>query len=538
MTVNIQTSPSLVSTPTIYSSFSGATFIQLWRMPSADEQRQWLHAMHRNIRLLQVQPGYRSMTLHPSLDGRNVIVYAQWDSQEELIAAVERPEVKAARNELDSHGQPEGAIYTVDSVALPDKWLSQSMQINPGNPLLTMVNIWTVDDHDKQHSLLSAMKTETAEITSKPGMRGMAFHRSLDGKHVAVYAQWDSLEAFHRGITEDPTAMASRARLAQFGEPNANTYSVDSVNLPITATSIEASRLCSRRWAAQGFTTRTVRVNGVSLYVAEAGEGDPVLFLHGYPQSGEAWRFVAPELAKSSRVIIPDLRGMGLSEAAPAGYDLANLAEDIHQLIVSLNISRIKVVGHDWGGAVGAVYALRYRDEVTHLVFIESALAGAGFEALWNFSKPNGVFAFIPFLLMGEGNGECDTTTALLEGRESVFLRHLWSTFTGDKKAAPFEGWSAYVEAMARPGIAASSSSYYRAAYASADQVRALVEKKLEIPVLAVAGEKGIGANHEALAHAFSSKIAANIIVPDAGHFVPEERPAELTAALKTFFAR
>ena len=489
----------------ICSSFSGATFIQLWRMPSADEQQEWLNAMHRNLHLLQLQPGYRTMSLHPSLDGRNVIVYAQWDSKEDLIAAVERPEVKAARNELDSHGEPEGAIYTVDSVAVPDHSFSPSMQINPGNPPMTMVNIWTVADDDKQHLLLSAMKTEASEITSKPGIRGMAFHRSIDGKRVAVYAQWDSLEAFNRGITEDPTAMASRARLAQFGEPTANTYTVDSVNLSIAATQSEASGRCKQRWAALGFTTRTIPVNGVRLHVAEAGEGDPVLLLHGYPQSGEAWRFVAPELAKSHHIIIPDLRGMGLSEAAPTGYDLANLAEDIHQLVLSLNISKIKVVGHDWGGAAGAVYALRYREEVNHLVFIESALAGAGFETLWNFSKPNGVFAFIPFLLMGEANAEFDTTSALLEGRESIFLRHLWNTFTGDKKAAPFEGWSAYVEAMARPGIAASSSSYYRAAYASADQVRALVEKKLDIPVLAVAGEEGIGVNHEALVHAFSS---------------------------------
>jgi pimeloyl-ACP methyl ester carboxylesterase len=139
---------------------------------------------------------------------------------------------------------------------------------------------------------------------------------------------------------------------------------------------------------------------------------------------------------------------------------------------------------------------------------------------------------------MGEGNAELDTTSALLEGRESIFLHHLWNTFTGDKKAAPFEGWSPYVEAMARPGIAASSSSYYRASYASADQVHALVENKLDIPVLAVAGEEGIGANHEALVRAFSNNIVENIIVPGAGHFVPEERPAELTMALKTFLGK
>jgi pimeloyl-ACP methyl ester carboxylesterase/heme-degrading monooxygenase HmoA len=535
------------SRASIRSSFSGVTFIQLWRMQAAGEQRAWLDAMHRNIHLLQVQPGYQSMSLHRSLDGRNVIVYAQWDSGEALKAAVEQPEVKAARNELDSQGEPEGMIYAIDSVCRSPESSDRVIPIEAGSTLLTFVNIWTVEDRDKQQKLLSAMKEDVAEIISKPGSLGMAFHSSKDGTRVAVYAQWDSLEAFNQGIANDPAAQANRAKLAQLGEPNANTYSVDSVSLPPAARDADAlrpsfeeeelRRRCKQRWAAGGFTTRTVRVNGVTLHIAEAGQGDPVLMLHGYPQSGEIWRFVAPELAMGHRVLIPDLRGMGLSEAASSGYDLSNLAEDMHQLVLSLGLPRIKVVAHDWGGAVAAVYAMRYRNEVTHLTFIESALAGAGFETLWNFSKPNGVFAFIPFLLMGESDAELDTTAALLSGRETIFLRHLWDTFTADKTAAPFESWSPYVEAMARPGIAVSSASYYRAAYRSAEQVRALLEKKLEIPVLAIAGKEGIGANHEALVRAFSCNLVDNILLEGAGHFVAEERPLDLAAAIKGFLA-
>ena len=531
----------------IRSSFRGATFIQLWRMRSAVEQQAWLDVMHRNIHLLQEQPGFRYMSLHPSLDGRNVIVYAQWNSEEELKAAVDRPEVEAARIELDSHGEPDGTLYAVDSVSLSGETSDAVMRIEPGLARVTFVNVWTVQNRDKQQKLLSAMKDEVAEITSKPGSGGMAFHTSIDGKRITVYAQWDSLETFNRGIANDPTAQANRVRLAQFGEPNANTYRVDSVNLPLAARQTTKSgpalvdetlrNQCKQRWLARGFTTRTVRVNGVTLHVSEAGHGDPVLMLHGYPQSGEAWRFVAPDIAKSHRVVIPDLRGMGLSEATKTGYDLSNIAEDLHQLVLSLNLSRIKVVGHDWGAAAGAVYALRYRNEVTHLAFLESALTGAGFETLWNFSKRNGVFTFIPFVLMGEGDSEVDTTAALLEGRESIFLHHLWATFTADTTAAPFESWSAYVDAMARPGIVVSSSSYYRAAYVSADQVRALIGEKLAIPVLAIAGKEGIGANHEALVRAFSSNLASNIIVPGAGHFLAEERPAEVVSALAKFLA-
>ncbi len=531
----------------IRSSYSGITFIQLWRMHSVEEQWAWLDAMHRNIHLLQVQPGYQSMSLHPSLDGRNVIVYAQWDSEEALKDAVERSEVKAARNELDSHGKPDGAIYVIDSVYLSGECSDQVVPIDAGSTLLTFVNIWTVGDRDMQHKLLSVMKEDAAKIISKPGLRGMAFHSSKDGTHVAVYAQWDSLEAFNNGIANDPAAQANRAKLAQFGAPSANTYSVDSVNLPLPTIQAKASRRkpdddalisqCRQRWADLGFTTRTTQLKGVALHVAEAGEGDPVLMLHGYPQSGEVWRFVAPELAKNHRVIIPDLRGMGLSEAVADGYDLSNLAEDMHQLVLLLNLPTIKIAAHDWGAAVGAVYAMRYRNEVTHLAFIESALAGAGFETLWNFSRPNGVFAFIPFLLMGESDTELDTTAALLSGRETIFLRHLWATFTADKTAAPFESWSPYIEAMARPGISVSSSSYYRTAYRSAGQVRTLIEKKLEIPVLAIAGREGIGANHEALVRAFSCNLVDNIVLEGAGHFIAEERPLELAAALKSFLA-
>jgi pimeloyl-ACP methyl ester carboxylesterase len=132
------------------------------------------------------------------------------------------------------------------------------------------------------------------------------------------------------------------------------------------------------RWAAHGFATRSARVNDVTLHVAQAGRGDAVMLLHGYPQTGEIWRMIGPELARTHDVIIPDLRGMGLSEVAADGYDLANVAEDIHQLVASMGYRTVRVVGHDWGGAVGAVYALRYRGEVTKLAFLESALNGGG----------------------------------------------------------------------------------------------------------------------------------------------------------------
>jgi pimeloyl-ACP methyl ester carboxylesterase len=290
------------------------------------------------------------------------------------------------------------------------------------------------------------------------------------------------------------------------------------------------------RWARIGFTTRVVLVNGVRLHVAEAGHGDLVVLLHGYPQSGEAWRRVAPTLAKHYHVMIPDLRGLGLSEVTAQGYDLSTLAEDIHQLVQSRGSTRVLVAGHDWGGSVGAVYALKYRDEVSKLAFLESALPGGGFEDLWTFSKRNDAFTFIPFLLLGESDGDFDTTVELIRGKEKAFLRHLWSGFTADRARAPFATWARYVDALARPGVARAGASLYRSSYQSADEVRELLGMKLTIPVLSIAGEKGIGQRQESFVAAFADHVESFIVVPGSGHFVAEERAEEVGVALTGFF--
>jgi pimeloyl-ACP methyl ester carboxylesterase len=286
------------------------------------------------------------------------------------------------------------------------------------------------------------------------------------------------------------------------------------------------------RWKARGFETRMVKVNGVELHVAVAGVGEPLVLLHGYPQSGEIWRHVAPELARTHQVIIPDLRGFGLSTIAKDGYDLSNVAEDIHQLVRALGHSKVKVVAHDWGGAVGAIYAMRYRDEVTRLAFIESAVAGAGFEEIWSFSKPNPAMTFIPFLLSGQ------LTEDLMSGREETFLRHIWTTFTANKERMPFSDWQPYVDAMKRPGLIQSSASYYRSVYGQIDATRALIgQGKLTIPVLSMSGKASFGDFQRGFVEAFAGNIVRHVTVDSAGHFVAEEQPEALMRELRPFLS-
>jgi pimeloyl-ACP methyl ester carboxylesterase len=107
-----------------------------------------------------------------------------------------------------------------------------------------------------------------------------------------------------------------------------------------------------------------VRAGGLRMHVAEAGEGEPVVLLHGWPQHWYMWRGVMPRLAERYRVICPDLRGLGWSDAPPGGYDKTTLGDDVLRLLDELELGRVRLVGHDWGGLSGFFMCLRAPDRI------------------------------------------------------------------------------------------------------------------------------------------------------------------------------
>jgi pimeloyl-ACP methyl ester carboxylesterase len=108
-----------------------------------------------------------------------------------------------------------------------------------------------------------------------------------------------------------------------------------------------------------GVTHRYVDVPGVRLHVAEAGEGPPILLLHGWPQHWWIWRKVIPALAESHRVICPDLRGFGWSEAPRGRYEMTEFADDVIALLDQLGLDQVDLIGHDWGGYTGFLLCLK-----------------------------------------------------------------------------------------------------------------------------------------------------------------------------------
>jgi pimeloyl-ACP methyl ester carboxylesterase len=116
----------------------------------------------------------------------------------------------------------------------------------------------------------------------------------------------------------------------------------------------------------EGVTHRDLDAAGTRMHVAEAGEGAPVVLLHGWPQHWWAWRKVIPSLAEERRVICPDLRGFGWSEAPAGPYEIQELADDVLALLDELGLEKVDLIGHDWGGYAGFLLCLMAPERVRH----------------------------------------------------------------------------------------------------------------------------------------------------------------------------
>jgi pimeloyl-ACP methyl ester carboxylesterase len=126
-----------------------------------------------------------------------------------------------------------------------------------------------------------------------------------------------------------------------------------------------------------GVTHRTVDVGEVGLHVAEAGEGPPLLLLHGWPQHWWCWRRLIPRLATRYRVLAVDLRGWGWSDAPAGSYAKATFAADVLALLDAEGLDRVRVIGHDWGGYTAFLLALGHPQRVERVVALDIAPPGS-----------------------------------------------------------------------------------------------------------------------------------------------------------------
>ncbi|NSL43330.1 alpha/beta hydrolase [Streptomyces sp. 8P21H-1] len=281
-----------------------------------------------------------------------------------------------------------------------------------------------------------------------------------------------------------------------------------------------------------GFESITVSVNGTRLHAVVGGSGEPVLLLHGWPQTWRAWRYLMPTLAEHGyRVIAPDLRGIGASDRPLSGYDKDTQAEDMRELLAQLGIhGGVRIIGHDIGGMVAFAYARRHPEGVERLVLVELALPGLGLEQAMDVAS-GGLFHF--GLFMTE-----ELPELLLDGRESDFLTW-W-----------FNWLSAVPGTFPPKEVAAVASSYrgYEALRAGFAHYRTLLDDGrtnrtwretggiLPMPVLAVGGEHSTGTQLADSLNTVAQRLAG-VVIPGSGHFVPEECPDAFARELLHFLS-
>jgi pimeloyl-ACP methyl ester carboxylesterase len=277
---------------------------------------------------------------------------------------------------------------------------------------------------------------------------------------------------------------------------------------------------------------RYADLGDVRLHYVEAGEGPLVLLLHGFPQFWYQWRHQIPALVEVGfRVVAPDMRGYNLSDK-PLGvkaYRVELLARDVERLILACGERTANVVGHDWGAIAAWIAAMRYPGRVGRLAILNVPHPARFLEGLMNpmqLLRSSYTFFFqiprLPEEVIRAGD------FALLR---SVFRR-------GPVRPGVFIAGDIerYIEAIARPGALTASLNYYRALLRKPGATRALL-RRVEAPVLVIWGERDrfLSRRLAEPPHLWVPKLVRVKRLPDASHWVAEDRPLEVNTLLLDF---
>jgi pimeloyl-ACP methyl ester carboxylesterase len=279
------------------------------------------------------------------------------------------------------------------------------------------------------------------------------------------------------------------------------------------------------------FTSRYVDTGQLRLHAVTGGEGPPLLLIHGWPQTWYQFRLVMPTLARDFQVVAVDQRGIGLSDKPEDGYDAGTLAGDLVALMDTLGHQRFALVGFDTGMLIAYAVAADHPDRVERLVVGEAPLPGISpptplilppqaVDRLWH----------IPF------NQLAETNERLVRGREDVFIGAEYAASAGTNKL-PANAVRYYIDRLASdPGALHGSFQLYRAFPATAAQNEQRKTRRLPMPVLAIGGAESSGDMVGDTMQRTADDVQT-LVIPGIGHWLAEQAPEELLAALTAFLA-
>jgi pimeloyl-ACP methyl ester carboxylesterase len=290
------------------------------------------------------------------------------------------------------------------------------------------------------------------------------------------------------------------------------------------AFSLAAPALAQPQPFPPGFRTQDIQTNGATIHVRVGGRGPAVVLLHGYADTGDMWAPMAADLARDHTVVVPDLRGLGLSSKPAGGFDKKTQAGDVAGVMDALGVRRADLVTHDIGNMVGFAFAALHPDRVNRFVLIDAPIPGVG---PWEEILRNPLLWHFRF-----GGPDMER---LVAGRERIYLDRFWNDFAADPRRITEATRQHYAALYALPGAMHSGFAQFAAFDQDAKDNRAMLATgKLTMPVLALGGEKSFGTQMADIMRYAATDVQGGVI-PDSGHWVMDENPQATIAVVRAF---
>jgi len=272
------------------------------------------------------------------------------------------------------------------------------------------------------------------------------------------------------------------------------------------------------------FKTQIIKTNGTELYVRVGGKGPAVVLLHGFGDTGDMWAPIAAKLVADHTVIVPDLRGMGLSAHPDTGYTKANEARDIAGVMDMLKVGNAQLVTHDIGNMVGYALIAQYPARISKWVVIDAPLPGVG---NWQAQLLNPKTWHFNFYGPDEER--------LVAGRERIYLDRFYNELSAHPEKIDEATRVHYTAMYAKPHAIHDAFEQFKAFPQDGVDNRAFRAKgKLTLPVLALGGEKSYGLKMKGELDDVAVNVKAGVI-PESGHWIMEENPGATTRLVLDF---
>jgi pimeloyl-ACP methyl ester carboxylesterase len=276
---------------------------------------------------------------------------------------------------------------------------------------------------------------------------------------------------------------------------------------------------------SDAFSAKQISVTGGTQYVRVGGKGPAALLLHGFGDTGDMWVPLADVLVKDHAVIVPDLRGMGLSSHPEDGYEKVAQARDLATILDQLGFQEIDLVTHDIGNMVGYAFAALFPQRVSRWVVMDAPLPGIGH---WDHQlKSPKVWHF---------NFRGPDVERLVAGRERILLDRFYNELSATPSRIDEETRDHYAALYARPHAIHNAFGGQFAAFAqdAIDNRQLAASGKLKMPVLAIGGDHSYGPGL-ATEIAFVAADVRAAVIENSGHWIMEEQPERAVTLILSF---